>query len=359
MRFERLRVEHLRCLEAVEVQPGPGFNFFVGPNGAGKTSLLEAACLLSRARSFRGGSREALVQRGTRQLHVYGEVCHGGQRHRLGLGREGGRWTARVDGEGVDRLGELVRCCAVVCFEPGSHDLIAGAAEERRRFLDWGVFHVEHAFLGAWQRYRRALKQRNALLRAPETPTDRMLAPWEQEMDQCAQSIATARRGYLQALETELAELCRTLLPELGAFSLEYRPGWEASMSLAEALHRHRERDRQRGHTTQGVHRADWRPAFEHAPHREHFSRGQEKLCALACILAQAGTFASQRGEWPVVCLDDLASELDAAHLDAVIAWLRQVDAQLLMTGTFVPDAVPREPTRLFHVEQGRVSRAA
>ncbi|HET7299812.1 MAG TPA: DNA replication/repair protein RecF [Oleiagrimonas sp.] len=356
MKFERLRIEHLRCLDEVELLPGPGLNFFVGANGAGKTSVLEAACLLSYARSFRSGSKDALLQRGEKQLSIYGEIRHGQQMHRLGLGRESARWSARVDGATVDRLSDLIRQCAVVCFEPGSHALIAGAAEERRRFLDWGVFHVEHAFLGTWQRYRRALKQRNALLRGTSMPSDNLLTPWEMEMDQCAGHIESERQRYLQMLEGELKALCDIILPELGTFFLDYRPGWDASQSLAQALRQNREKDRSRGHTTVGIHRADWRPRFEQAPQREHFSRGQEKLCALACVLAQARVFARQNGEWPVVCLDDLASELDASHQGAVVGLLKEVDAQVLITGTDVPDAILEQETRMFHVEHGRIS---
>lgn len=359
MKFERLRIEHLRCLDEVELHPGPGLNFFVGANGAGKTSVLEAACLLSYARSFRSGSKDALLQRGEKQLSIYGEIHHGQQTHRLGLGRESGRWSARVDGATVERLSGLIRHCAVVCFEPGSHALIAGAAEERRRFLDWGVFHVEHAFLGTWQRYRRALKQRNALLRGASMPSDNLLTPWEREMDQCAQHIEGERQRYLQTLEGELKALCRLILPELGAFFLDYRPGWNVSQSLAQALQQNREKDRSRGHTTVGIHRADWRPRFEQAPHREHFSRGQEKLCAMACVLAQARVFARQNGEWPVVCLDDLASELDVLHQEAVVGLLKDVDAQVLITGTEVPNVILEQETRMFHVEHGRISTMA
>src|SRR5699024_6253138 len=109
------------------------------------------------------------------------------------------------------------------------------------------------------------------------------------------------------------------LLPELGDFSLSYRAGWDTSQSLAETLRANRVRDRARGHTTLGIHRGDWRAVFSEAPQREHFSRGQEKLCALACVLAQAKVYADDKGEWPVVCLDDLASELDVAHQQAVV----------------------------------------
>ena len=76
------------------------------------------------------------------------------------------RWEARLDGAAVPSLTELCAQIAVVTFEPGSHDLIAGGAEHRRRYLDWGLFHVEPEFLPLWRRYARALKQRNALLKS-------------------------------------------------------------------------------------------------------------------------------------------------------------------------------------------------
>jgi DNA replication and repair protein RecF len=354
MRLERLRIAHLRCLEALEVQPGPGLNCLVGPNGAGKTSVLEAAYLLSHARSFRAGSREALLQRGASSLHVYGAIVHERQVDHLGLAREAGRWQARVNGQAA-RLGELVRACAVVCFEPGTHALIAGPAEERRRFLDWGVFHVEHDFLGLWRRYRRALKQRNALMRAPRAPRAAELAPWEDELQVTGEPIARMRSRYAGAVQTELARVFRRLLPELGELSLDYDRGWDDALPLGEVLCANRDRDRVRGHTTQGIHRADWRLRFAQAPRREHLSRGQEKLCALGCVLAQAHLFAHENGEWPIMCLDDLASELDAPHQTAVVALLAQADAQVWVTGTHRPEALSERETRMFHVEHGHV----
>ena len=146
MRLERLRIDGLRCLTDVSIELAPGINVFLGPNGAGKTSVLEAVFLLSHARSFRTGAKDALTQRGAAQLSVFAEFrLKEGNTRRLGLGRSAGRWDARVDGTSVG-LAQLVQECAVVCFEPGSHALIAGGAEERRRYLDWGVFTWNTAF---------------------------------------------------------------------------------------------------------------------------------------------------------------------------------------------------------------------
>lgn len=347
----------LRCITEVGIPLDPAINLFVGANGAGKTSVLEAAFLLSHARSFRTGAKDALLQRGTSHLSVFAEIRHADDRVcRLGLGRTGVRWEAKVDGSSV-AIGQLVRECAVVCFEPGSHALIAGVAEERRRFLDWGVFHVEHDFLAGWRRYQRALKQRNSLLRSASTPTDELFAPWELELAQSGQQIDMQRRAYLDLLQPKLQVSIAGLLPELGAVALRYRRGWPEELDLAEQLRAQRGRDLARGHTTSGVHRADWSIAFEQAPLREHLSRGQEKLTALACMLAQAELYAEHRGEWPIVCLDDLASELDQSHQAAVVAQLVAANAQVLLTGTEVPNALVTVPSRVFHVEQGQLTR--
>mgnify|MGYP002353490999 CR=1 FL=1 len=113
------------------------------------------------------------------------------------------------------------------------------------------------------------------------------------------------------------------------------------------------------GHTSIGPHRADWTIGFMQAPVREMFSRGQEKLVVLACLLAQAAAFASVRGQWPVLLLDDLPSELDTGHLAATLDWLAAIPVQAFITGTApltLPASSPRE-TRVFHVEQGQIGR--
>ena len=350
-----MRVQGLRCLGDVSLDLFEGLHVFLGANGAGKTSVLEAAYLLSHGRSFRSGAREALLQRGSPSLAVFAELGGvGGARRRLGMGREGPRWEARLDGVEVP-LGQLVQACAVVCFEPGSHALIAGPAEERRRFLDWGVFHVEHRFLSTWRRYQRALKQRNALMRSDVGAGDSLYEPWENELGETGAAIDTFRQTYLDSLLPHLAESASVLVPELGTVTLRYRRGWPDGMALADVFAEQRSRELARGHTMAGPHRADWSLAFEHAPLREHLSRGQEKLVALSCLLAQAGRYALHAGEWPIVCLDDLASELDQAHQAALVQRLASVGAQVLITGTDCPPALLSYPHHLFHVEQGQI----
>lgn len=357
MKLTTLRIENLRLIERLELDLVPGWNLFLGPNGAGKTTLLEAAFLLSHGRSFRTSAREALVRNGASGYSVFGGLqCESGSIERVGLARSGVRLEARLNGELV-AAGDLLRHTAVLCFEPGSHELISGASEQRRRFLDWGVFHVEHDFLVHWRRYQRALKQRNALLRGPAT--DAELNVWDRELGLAAEPLTAMRRRYFAALRPIAEDLLVELLDELGAPSLHFLPGFDDAHSLASVLAARRGRDVARGHTTAGPHRADWALSFASGVRREHLSRGQEKLCAFACLMAQARLFANTEGDWPIICLDDLASEIDRNHLHKVVLILQASGAQILVTGTEEPEVFARLGTALtrFHVEQGHAVR--
>lgn len=354
MYLSRLRIQNLRNIVDLDLELVSGFNAFTGANGAGKTSLLEAAYLLSHGNSFRTRQVEHLARRGGADLALFGQVATTGSTHRLGLQRTAGRWIARIDGETPPNLAALFSACAVVGFDPGSHALISGGAELRRSFLDWGVFHVEHDFAYWSRRFRRALRQRNAMLK--QEADDAALTAWDEEFIQAAEQLTAQRARYAVALARELTTLLQLYLPELGAATIAFRAGWDQSTELAEVLVAKRPRDRLLGHTTRGPHRADWILSFAQAPSYEHFSRGQEKLCAIACMLAQARLYLNQRGEWPIIVLDDLCSELDAAHQELALASLVRDGAQVLLSGTELPPRLVEfsPPQRWFHVEHGQ-----
>lgn len=358
MRLTELRLENFRVFPSLEIGLSPGINLFTGANGAGKTSILEAVYLLSHARSFRSANRDVLLREGQSELSVFGRLLAGADvQHRLGLVRTGARWQARIDGSQPQRLTELLRLCAVVCFEPGSHALISGPASERRSFLDWGLFHVEQNFTAQWRRHQRALKQRNALLR--QSPRASELEPWDIELADAAVVLADYRGRYLDALRPYIVALAGMFLNELGDVQLSFEQGWNSERSLLEQLQQNHARDIARGFTSAGAHRTDWSLLFGGASKREHLSRGQEKLCALACLLAQAQHLACLKGDWPIICLDDLASELDIEHQALVVKSLGE-DAQILITGTETPAAlaplIEEGALRRFHVERGLVT---
>lgn len=357
MRLIRFELRDLRNLANVALEPGAGLNLLLGPNGAGKTSVLEGLHLLAYGRSFRGRVRDGLVRTGRDAIEAFAEWRLSGEEstHRAGLRHSGGGWEARLDGEPVSHLGELCAAFMVVTFEPGSHALVSGGGEPRRRFVDWGLFHVEQGFLPVWRRYSRALKQRNALLKTGAAAAQ--LTAWDHELAASGEELTRRRILYLDRLQERLSPVAEALAPTLGRMSLDFEPGWRRSnLSLADALAVARERDRTIGHTSVGPHRADWRLRLAGKSDGEALSRGQAKLAALSCLFAQAADCAAERADWPVIALDDLASELDAAHRERVLAFLASIPAQVFITGT-EPVGQTGE-AMVFHVERGQVRPA-
>lgn len=352
MKIELLRATSLRCFEHVTFAPGSGVNWLVGPNGAGKTTLLEAAYILSHGRSFRAGGRTAPLRHGARDYLIYAEIARQDRpRIRLGLTRTADRWVAHANGESLASLAPLFAACPVVYFGPESQALILGPAEERRGFLDWSVFHVEHTSLELWRAWRRALRQRNTLLRQNAHASD--FLPWERELERLAGRIHAMRQRCLAGLEPYLSEEAANLVPELGGTRVDYRPGWDEQIGLAEQLALARDRDRERGFTRHGAHRADWSLVFGGIAQREHLSRGQAKAAALVCVLAQARWLEESIGEFPLLCLDDLESELDAPHAASIIKWLSERRMQSWLTSTRSIDSIRSvEGARMFHVKQ-------
>ena len=358
MQVTRLDIAQLRSLRSVSLAPAAGINVLIGDNGAGKTSILEALHLMAYGRSFRGRVADGVVRVGERALEIFVEWQQEGPRpvRRAGLRHSGQAWEGRLDGEAVSQLGQLCAALAVVTFEPGSHALVNGGGEPRRRFMDWGLFHVEQTFLPHWRRYARALKQRNALLKGRAGGSQ--LDSWDHELAEAGEAITGWRQHYLERLQPWLSETNAALAPTLGEATLTFLPGWRRDeISLADALLLARDRDLAAGFTSVGPHRADWRVRHAGLPEGAALSRGQAKLSALGCLLAQAERHAADRGEWPIVVLDDLASELDGRHQRLVLDRLLQSRAQVFLSGTDIPQTLREADTDFatFHVEHGNI----
>lgn len=352
----RLEIQSLRNLESLDLPPANGVNVILGPNGAGKTSVLEAIWLLSRGRSFRSGRVDQVVSEGSRSLRVVGRVrTDRGGEVVVGCERGRGERTLRVAGQAVDSVAEMTRLLPAVVFEPHAHELVEGGPENRRRFLDWGVFHVEPGFLEAWRGFQRALRQRNVCLRERDA---RGAGVWEEPMARAGERLSAMRSDYAARLMALVPGVMKGLAPEMGGIGGEYRAGWGREETLAQALAGARENDRRMGFTSVGPHRGELRLTMAGKAAARRLSRGQEKLVALGLILAQTLMFIRDTGRTPVVLLDDLPSELDAVHLENVVRWVSALGAQVFATSVDWPGAFGAwpEPVRRFHVEQGRLA---
>ncbi len=349
MSLASLQITDLRSIHTASLEFTPGLNLIFGANGSGKTSILESAFLIGRGRSFRTRHTEQLIARGRECLQLFATTVD--PAHRIGFEyRRDESYTARLDGADVRSLAELPRTFFAEVVDPEVHRLVEGAPAERRRWLDWGVFHVEPAFLETWTRFTRTLKQRNAGLRQGMDPR-----PWDAELATLGEGVAAARRSALD----DVLPYWREAVARLAGLDVEmsYFRGWAADRSLAATLAEGLERDRNRGSTLSGPQRADIHLRLSGRPAREILSRGQQKLVAAAMVLALLQRLRGAQRSRPTLLLDDPAAELDARHLGALVELVKELSCQLIVTSLHADLTLFGIPERVFHVEHGAVTR--
>jgi len=351
--LQSFKATDFRCLAEAELEPDFGFNLVYGDNASGKTSLLEAIAYLGRGRSFRGAATQNLIRHGAREFVLFGKIIQKERGFGLGAKNGPGGLEVSADGEHGGGAAVLARRLPLQIIDPEIHSLVAGGPEERRRYLDWLVFHVEPNYVDDWRRFRRVLKQRNAALKGGATTLE--LESWDQEFAELGLRVHEARERVFEAALPCLVDFAEGLLQR--RMSFEYRRGWANDVSLAEALAAGRVRDQQLGSTQSGPHRADLRLIYDDRQARRLVSRGQQKLLSCALILAATEIAQSELDQPLLLLLDDPAAELDSGSLARLMERVVALGCQVIATALEPQVALFPQPPAMFHVEQGVLKR--
>lgn len=351
MRLSRLRIHAVRNLKEAAYTCHPYFNWIIGKNGSGKTSVLEAIHLLALGRSFRSRQIQSVITYGAPALACFGEVeREEGAKISLGIekSREG-EVKYKLQGEICSRLSEFASVLPIQLVTPETFRLLTASAEERRRFLDWGVFHVEHSFAALCQTYHRALKQRNAALKSRFKGGSVELRYWEETLSATGERIAHQRRDYFASLDPFIKEACQRWLPDVSV-EMTYFSGWKEE-SLSAAIENARMKDFQWGFTSVGPHRGELDICVQGFPAHQVLSRGQQKLLMFALYLAQAQQLTKLFGKKSVFLIDDLSSELDPDNREKILTTLQTHQYQVFLTAINLDTIQMESNAIMFHVE--------
>ena len=358
MALRRLQIQEFRNIRQAELLPGPGVNLLLGCNGSGKTSVLEAIHYLGLGRSFRTHLTNRVIGHGEKAFTLFAQVeAPESGIQALGLSKSRtGESILKLGGRPAERLAQLAEVLPLQLIHPEGFSLLTGGPQQRREFLDWGVFHVERHFFPLWSKVRRLLKQRNAQLR--QSTHYEPLRYWDQELARLGGELAQHRQNYCEALLPLLQEITADFLPDY-EFRIGFYAGWDREKALQELLVEGFERDRLMGHTAVGPHRADLRLKANGVPVQDLLSRGELKLLVCAMRLAQ-GLFLNRQGERQCIFLiDDFASELDASKRHLLARRLKQSASQVFITAIDeapLADMMAELECQLFYVEQGTIT---
>jgi DNA replication and repair protein RecF len=347
-------IRQFRCLERAPLNFDPDITLIFGDNGAGKTSILEAIHVLSTGRSFRTQDMNALVRDGKNGFCV-NAILEDSIQNKITVSvscAQASRVTVRSAERKMRGFGELAALLPTLIIDQTLHTLIAGGPGDRRRFLDRGVFHVEHSFLVDWRQYQRILQQRNAAIRT--RVSEREIRSWDQDLAEMGERIAAKRQRYVDRLRIPAAEFCRELLKT--NIELKLQQGWGGHLSLAEALREAWLKDNARGFTTVGPHRAELETSVDGIPASERVSRGQQKLLAVALVLAQLKLSSEMNPHNTCLLVDDPTAELDVDNFELVLHAIGQAPGQKVVTA---PDQRLKSifpHAKMFHVKHGCVN---
>jgi DNA replication and repair protein RecF len=347
-----MQVTDYRCLRSADLELDRRFTLISGPNASGKTSLLEAIYVLGRGRSFRTRQLNHLIRTGAERFVVFGEVELAERIVPLGVEGSNGGVRARAGGAPVGSLAELAVALPAQIIDPEIHRLIEEGPSQRRRFLDWGVFHVEHSFVKSWQAYQQVLRQRNAALRLRQPRA--VVSAWDGELLRLAAMIDAARSRYVLDLESAARSIVdRLLRMEL---ALTYRSGWSREMSFADALERSWPHDYEVGSTSVGPQRAELTIRLDGLAVKDRISRGQQKLLAASLLIAQIKLFPSNGDVRPTLLLDDPSAELDDDRLARLIEEVSRETVQLIVTSLDPELMAFGVPGRRYRIADGIVT---
>lgn len=358
---------------------------FFGGNAQGKTNLLEAVALTALTRSPRTQQSADLIRFGQSAARVTCEVQTESSREQLEVrillrpaatlqaepARESdssGRASKRFTRNGAPRRsGDMMGALRVVLFWPDDLQLIKGAAEGRRRFLNTLLSQLDPHHARELNRYTHLLEQRNALLRAireARQPTDG-LEYWTSSLAESGATIMVERQRRLLELQPIAAAFHRELSDDRERLELRYRPAGarigEAPRELVVeqlklAMRDSRDEEIARGQTAVGPQRDDVEVWLDDHEARLFASQGQQRSAVLSLKLAELHYLAEVSGEQPVLLLDDVMSELDPARRERLLAAL-EPGPQALITAADLND-LPKsivERAAVFRVEQGTV----
>ncbi len=362
MTLKRLSIKHLRNLDAVDIVPSDRVNLIFGENGSGKTSVLEAINLLALGRSFRSHKHKPLINHQQQSFTIFGRVHADDEADiPIGINRQiNGDALFKVNGNMVGSAAALAAYLPVQVINSETFLLLEGSPKVRRQFIDWLVFHVEPNFYPVWKDLQRCLKHRNSLLRRDRIDPFE-IGTWDKELITLTEKIHTYRKECMLQFSETFYELLREFISVEG-IAIRYSRGWDKEKSYADVLTENIERDHRQGFTQAGSHRADLKITVDGQNAAEILSRGQQKLLACALKIAQGYVFSRLTGRKTIYLVDDLPAELDEKHRNLLAHWLETMNTQVFITGVEREILLstwqnkPHIETKMFHVEQGKVS---
>ena len=368
MKLTELNLHHFRNYDEAQVEFSPQINVLIGENAQGKTNLLESIYVLAMTRSHRTNNDRELIEFGKDAAQIKGTVQRelGSLKLELDIGKHGKK--AKANHLEKARLSEYLGQLNVILFAPEDLALVKGAPTVRRRFIDMEFGQISPKYLHDLTQYRDILKQRNRYLKqlqSHEAQDQLYLEVLSEQLAAVGGAIISQRVKFLSELEGYAQKLHQSITQGRENLTFEYSSAVkdaaaltevELSEALMDLYRQNQSKEIFQGTTLYGPHRDDVRFLINHKNVQTYGSQGQQRTTALSVKLAEIDLMKNQTGEYPILLLDDVLSELDGARQTHLLKTI-QDKVQTFLTTPGLSDVARnliKEP-RIFHIRDGQI----
>lgn len=360
-------LSNFRNYAQLDLKPVRGLNVYLGANAQGKSNLLEAVAMLGTGKSFRTSHEGEVVRAGMDLATVRGEAVVRAGPVALSCAIErsvrGTRKRYAINGSGVRYAGYLGKL-RVVTFVPADLQLAAGTPAGRRAFLNVALAQSEPRYYHELARYRKALAQKNALLRGIIAEDPELLRVYERTLVEAGTEIVLARDHFVRALAYE-ARSTHARFAGNERLEISYAPNVPfaepthdaVGAALGTRLAQVRDAERARKTSLAGPHRDDVGLALDGAPLSAFGSQGQQRTAVLALKIAEYAVMRERSNEAPLLLLDDVLSELDEERAAALLREIGDYE-QAFVTATHLPAGL-RPNAHVASVREARIEAYA
>lgn len=369
MPLKKLTIYNARNISELSLNFHPTYNVLYGANGVGKTTILESIYLLLRARTFRSNKFRNFINIHSEECVIYSTFLKSNNVQDFSLGIRRSKTDKSVpvvhlNTQKISSVATITKLVVLGLITPDSFNLIDSGSSIRRKYIDWGVFHVEHKFLKCWKDYKRVLMNRNSLLKNNTRLSNiqRELKGWDSQLLTLNNEIDVCRKKQINKIKPIFYEILSFFSKKLAdKISFTYYQGWNKEILYKNLLLEKVDEDFKAGYTSFGTHRSDIRFLVEKKPAKDILSRGQKKLTVIALILAQFIYLLRNKEllqtdyQHFLLLVDDLDSEIDDTNLNLFFKYLNQFkEIQCFLTTSNPARFNMIEPGqhKMFHVEQ-------
>lgn len=359
MKIHHLKLLNFRNYEKMEVSFSPKYNIIFGNNGSGKTNLVESIYVLALTKSFRGTVDKILLMNSKDVCRIEGEVSDKyTNKYKLIL-KDGGK-KVKINNTKVDKLSDYISQISVVLFNPDDLRFIKDSPTIRRKAINLEISQINNSYLKNLNMYNKLLKQRNSYLKTTNinaNSSSEFLTILTNKLVDYGEKIYESRRKYINLLNQKIGELYNSICG-IQDLKLEYITDYK-DFDRDKILKKYQDnlnRDIILGKTTVGIHHDDIKFKLEGYNIKDYGSEGQQKNAIIAYKLTELEIFYQIRGNYPILILDDLFSELDRFKINNILNLIND-DIQTFITTTEIDKINDNvlSNSKLFEVVDGYV----